>query len=49
MSQKAGEQKFSVQEFRASLNEISVYSSRKTIAFSTRVPEVLTDESDEIH
>ena len=50
-SQKAGEQRFPVQEFRTELTEISVYSSRgkKKKLSSPLFPEVLTNEPDEMH
>ena len=50
-SQKAGEQRFPVQEFRTELTEISVYSSwgKKKKLSSPLFPEVLTNEPDEMH
>lgn len=49
MSQKAGEQRFPVQEFRTRLSEISIDSSSQKNGFLHAGPEVLMDESDGIH
>lgn len=49
VSQKAGEQRFPVQEFRTRLSEISIDSSSQKNGFLHSGPEVLTDESGGIH